>query len=92
MYLKFRKGCVLPAWQQYVFQLPTPGVMRVGPHVNKYEQVSSDDHQMPVADGGGVVVPRSHDHGRRDKVPRSHVPTRPLVNRQICLRRGEGGN
>ena len=32
-----------------------PGGM-VSPQVNKFEQVSSEDHKMPVAEGGG----RSH--------------------------------
>ena len=30
----------------------------VGPQVNKFEQVSSDDHQLSVAGGGGHI-PRS---------------------------------
>ena len=44
-------GCVPPTCQPYVFHwLPlyvTTG-WELGPQVNKYEQVSSDDHQMSV--------------------------------------------
>ena len=28
----------------------------VGPQVNKFEQVCSDDHQMPIAGGGGGLM------------------------------------
>ena len=46
-------GCVLPSCLPYVFKWSTPDVhaggMGIGPQVNKFEQVCSDDHQMSVA-------------------------------------------
>ena len=44
-------GCFLPAWKLYViqFQLPPPDFTHgqgVGLQMNKFEQVSSDHHQM----------------------------------------------
>ena len=47
-------GCVLPASYPYVFQWPPLDVSGGGPQVNKFEQVSSDDHQMSLAGGGRV--------------------------------------
>ena len=52
-------GCVPPACQPYAFQwLPldvSTGMGVIGPKVNKFEQVSSDDHQMSVAVGVGLT-------------------------------------
>ena len=46
-------GCVQLACQPYVFRWPSLDVStmgwKVGPQVNKFEQVTSDDHQMSVA-------------------------------------------
>ena len=46
-------GSVPTACQAYVFWLPpldvSTGEGWLGPQVNKFEQVSSDDHQMSVA-------------------------------------------
>ena len=48
------EGCVPPACQPYVFHWPPLGVSTVqdgggvGPHVIKFEQVSSDDHHLSV--------------------------------------------
>ena len=59
-------GCVPPACQLYVFQLPSLEFsttrVRVGPQVNKFEQVPSDDHQMLAAKGGGRSHVSSDDH------------------------------
>ena len=52
-------GCVPPACQPYAFQwLPldvSTSMGVIGPKVNKFEQVSSDDHQMSVAVGVGLT-------------------------------------
>ena len=49
-------GCVPPAGQPYVLPWPpldvSSGWGGVCPQVNKFEQVSSDDHQMSVAGEG----------------------------------------
>ena len=42
---------------------------KVGPQVNKFEQVSSDYHQILAARGSGSRVPRSHVWGGRVKSP-----------------------
>ena len=98
-------GCTPPACQPYMFRWPlldvsTGGSAEVGPQVNKFEQVSSDDHQMSVAgeDGGrsprmmwgGVTLPCDLPHDAYD------VPTTPSLNGmtdacediifQLCLR------
>ena len=56
-------GCVPPACQLYVFLWPSLDVSTggVGDEVNKFEQVSSDDHQMSLMGGcpRGRVGPRS---------------------------------
>ena len=54
----FQVGCLTPACQPHVFWwLPLDvntggGEGGLGPRVNKFEQLSSDDHQMSVAVGG----------------------------------------
>ena len=43
----------------YVLQQPSPDVSATrggGPEVNKFEQVSSDGHQMPQGQGQGIPV------------------------------------
>ena len=56
-------GCVPPTRQFYVFQwLPLDVSMGVCPQMNKFEQVSSDDHQMSVA-GGVSQVPGPEQWG-----------------------------
>ena len=46
-------GCVLPACQTFVLCPPdvSTGGEGVGPRMNKFEQVSSHGHQMPLARG-----------------------------------------
>ena len=57
-------GFVPPTCQLYVFQwLPLDVSMGVCPQMNKFEQVSSDDHQMSVAGW----YPRSQ--GQKSGVP-----------------------
>ena len=47
-------GCVPSVGKLYMLQWPPPDViLRRGPQVNKFEQVSSCGHQMSVADGMG---------------------------------------
>ena len=50
-------GCVLPACQPYVFRWPPLGVSNVmgvvGNQMDKFEQVSGDDHQMSGTGEGG---------------------------------------
>ena len=49
-----RVGCVQAAWQPCMFRWPLLDVSTsqgVGPQVNKFEQVSSDDHQMSPVGG-----------------------------------------
>ena len=55
-------GCVPPACQLYTSWWPPLGVSTstgVGPKVNKFEQVSNDDHQMSVV-GEGVSTQAPH--------------------------------
>ena len=69
---------------------------RVGPQVNKFEQVSHDNHQMSVARGRGLG-PRS-DVGGDPLSDLSHdacdVPTpfSPPVNRQTPMKTLPSGN
>ena len=51
----------------------------LGLQVNKFEQVSSDDHQMSIA-GGGV----------REQVPKSDVGWEGVVPSSAVLKSGEG--
>ena len=55
-------GCALPTCQPYVFHwaIRTMGG-GIAPQVNKFEQVSSDDHQISVAgeDSSQGGLPRS---------------------------------
>ena len=45
-------GCVLSACKPYVLHRPAPDVGGAGcPQVNKFEQVSSDGHQVSLARG-----------------------------------------
>ena len=47
-------GCMLPAWEPYILQWPPPDVAPGGCHqMNKFEEVSGDDHLMPLAGRGG---------------------------------------
>ena len=57
-------GCIPPASQPYVFWWSLLDVSTggwggggVGPQVNKFEQVSSDDHQISVAGKDGSRSP-----------------------------------
>ena len=77
--------CVPPTCKLYVFWWPPQGVSTmqggVGTQMNKFEQVSSDDHQMSMAGGKGIqasclggVVSRSHlcgeGKGEQNKISR----------------------
>ena len=48
-------GCIMPIWKLYMlqFQLPPLGIWagKVGPQMNKFEQVSSGHHQMSLVGG-----------------------------------------
>ena len=50
----------------YVFRWPPLDVSTIGglgPQVNKFEHVSSDDHQMSVVGGGRARYPGSRSRG-----------------------------
>ena len=61
-------------WIAFLF-LYRFGGGRVGPQVKKNEQVSTNDHQVAVAGGGGRYPGPMSREGEEGSVPRSHVPT-----------------
>ena len=77
-------GCIPPACQPYVFQWPPLDVSTggrgggLGPQVNKFEQVSNDDHQMSVAEG-------------RQGRCQVWCPTEGVGAQVWCLGEGDGG-
>ena len=66
--------------------------MGLGPQVNKFEQVSSNDYQMLVAEGGyprgGIPGPMSGGKGVHYHVsyPIMHVMLPPPVNRHTSVK------